>query len=116
MNLKKIKDNALFTSMCVAHGLPLPEFEVMFAKSIGRKWCFDYLFAGWLAVEREGGVFLPGGSRHSRGAGFRADLEKYNNAVLLGYTILRFLPEQFTSGEAFPIIKAALENRTVSPP
>jgi hypothetical protein len=58
-------------------------------------------------VEREGGAFC--GGRHTRGAGFRADLEKYNQATLLGFHVLRFLPEQFDDGSAFETIKRALE-------
>lgn len=54
-----------------------------------RKWRFD---VAWperrVAVELEGGVWTRG--RHTRGAGYRRDMEKYNTAAAMGWTILRF--------------------------
>lgn len=97
----------LFDAACAAHGLPIPVHEYEFAPP--RQWRADYCFEGWLLVEREGGAFIAGHGRHTRGAGFRADLEKYNEAARLGFVVLRFLPEQFDSGEAFAFIKRTLE-------
>lgn len=54
-----------------------------------RKWRFDY--ANWdklIAVEIEGGTWSNGG--HSRGAGYQKDTEKYNEAVKLGWRVLRY--------------------------
>lgn len=54
-----------------------------------RKWRFDF---AWplhkIAAEVEGGVFQRG--RHNRPGGFIGDCEKYNEAQLLGWTVLRF--------------------------
>ncbi len=64
--------------------------EYVFSK---RKWTFDFAFVQWaLAVEIEGGVFS--GGRHVRGKGYSNDIEKYNEAVLLGWRLLRFTPQQ----------------------
>ncbi len=56
-----------------------------------RRWRFDF---AWLerkvAVEIEGGNWV--GGRHTRGAAFEKDAEKYNTAVLLGWLVLRFTP------------------------
>jgi len=44
-----------------------------------------------IAVEVEGGVWSRG--RHVRGAGYLADLEKYNAAVVMGWRVLRYTPQ-----------------------
>lgn len=57
-----------------------------------RKWRFDYAVpAARVAVEVEGGVFT--GGRHTTGAGFTADLEKYNTAESMGWHVLRITPD-----------------------
>lgn len=72
-----------------------------------RRWRFDYAYAELaLAVELEGGTWING--RHSRGAGFAADCEKYNMAQLDGWTVLRFTAKQVTSGESFAMLAHAL--------
>jgi hypothetical protein len=98
----------------------------------GRKWRFDLLVqprivpscvAGFnlddrarleyvrhcLGIEIEGGLFVKGSGRHNRGAGMRADMEKYNEAVLLGWRILRVLPEWVQSGKAFTLVERAVK-------
>lgn len=97
----------LFDKLCVAHGLPEPVHEYEFATSIGRKWRFDYLFDGWLAVEKQGGVWSNG--HHSGGQNQIDDMEKKNHAVLMGYAVLEFTPEQFNDGSAFAFIRRVLE-------
>lgn len=53
-----------------------------------RKWRFDFAWPKWkVAVEVEGGTWTSG--RHVRGSGFQKDCEKYNNAALLGWTVMR---------------------------
>lgn len=83
----------LLTALCKAEKLPLPVREYRFAPP--RRWRADYCWPDQKVIlEIEGGVFGAAGSRHNRGAGFRADCEKYNFAAILGYRILRYLPEQ----------------------
>lgn len=94
----------LFLAMCKAHGLPAPECEVEFHPT--RKWRFDYLFGGWLALEVQGGNFS--GGRHARGAAMREEYEKLNEAVIAGYSVIFCLPEQVESGAIFPVIRRAL--------
>jgi hypothetical protein len=133
--------NPIFDALCKSHGLPLPEYEYLFDPWKGgvaqelctvhlrhgdgkcpncgatrRLWRFDYLFEGWLAVEKQGGVWTRG--RHSRGKGQIADMEKFNAAAILGYQVLFFTPVQLGEGKgnekgfcsAFPTIKNALES------
>jgi very-short-patch-repair endonuclease len=72
-----------------------------------RKWRFDFAFpAQGLAVEIEGGVWT--GGRHTSGAGFTKDMEKYNTAALRGWRLLRFTPRQVKLGVALAYIKEAL--------
>lgn len=72
-----------------------------------RKWRFDYAFPEHkLAIEIEGGVWT--GGRHTRGSGFVKDLEKYNQAVLLGWRVLRFSGQMVKSGEALASITTML--------
>jgi len=80
-----------------AYGLPEPVGEYRF--SFPRKWRFDWAWPDRkVAVEIEGGAWIAG--RHSRGAGFLSDMEKYNTAVSLGWKLFRFTPAQLRSGEA----------------
>jgi hypothetical protein len=73
-----------------------------------RKWMFDYCIPEkMIAIEIEGGAFTQG--RHTRGVGFINDMEKYNNAVLLGYKLLRFTPKQMKEVKTYEIIKELTE-------
>ncbi len=59
-----------------------------------------------VAVEVEGGAFIQG--RHSRGAGFLKDMEKYNTLACLGYRLIRVTPRQMANGEALTWCDKAL--------
>lgn len=101
----------LFEAACVAVGLPMPVAEYRFHPT--RKWRFDWLFDGWLAVEIVGGVWTNG--HHSRGQSQIDDFEKQNHAMLLGYAVLQFTPQQMESGEAFTFIRRVLDAREEQP-
>lgn len=88
-------------------GLPKPETEFAFAKAIGRRWRFDLAWPDErLAVEVEGGTWT--GGRHTRGAGFEADAEKYAEAVLSGWRVLRVTGAMIRSGRAVALVERAL--------
>ena len=54
-----------------------------------RRWRFDYAIPEALvAIEVEGGIYA--GGRHVRGAGYEKDCQKYNEAQLLGWIVLRY--------------------------
>ena len=97
----------LLVQQCRALGLPTPETEVRFHPV--RKWRADLLWREPrpLICEVEGGVFVQG--RHSRGTGMEADMEKYAEALLLGYPVLRVTPRQIKNGKAVTWIQALLE-------
>lgn len=60
-----------------------------------RKWRFDFAFVDrLLAVEIEGGTWT--GGRHTRGAGFENDCEKYAEAILRGWRVFRFTADMVT--------------------
>ncbi len=97
--------------------LPPAEREYRFARP--RRWASDYAWPeAKLLVEIEGGLYgrgkpcpmcrRRGVGAHSSIQRLKSDLEKYNAAAILGYRLLRFMPEQVTSGEAVAIIKEFL--------
>lgn len=58
-----------------------------------RKWQFDFAIIGpKIGIEIDGGIFS--GGRHTRGSGFVKDMEKLNEAAILGWRILRFQPKE----------------------
>jgi very-short-patch-repair endonuclease len=80
----------------VAQGPPL-EREVKFHAS--RRWRADFAhMESRTLIEIEGGIFLPGGGRHNRGGGYAKDAEKYLEAVLAGWTVIRLTDKQLEIG------------------
>ncbi len=72
-----------------------------------RKWRFDFaFFPAMLAVEVEGITYDSG--RHQRKDGFEKDLEKYQEAMLLGWTVYRCSPAIISSGRAIQVTMAML--------
>lgn len=99
---------AELTFQIVAIGLPEPVREYRFHPH--RRWRFDFAWPGQkLAVEVEGGVWS--GGRHVRGAGFSRDCEKYNEAALNGWCVLRVTGAMIHNVKALELIKRALRER-----
>lgn len=74
-----------------------------------RKWRFDYAIPELkIAIEIEGGSWVQG--RHTRAAGFVADMEKYNAAEASGWHVLRCLPQQQFTNEFMNTIKKMIQN------
>lgn len=99
----------LFCKMCVAQGLPRPQAEYRFHPA--RKWRLDWAFerdGKKVALEMEG-VSKTGASRHQAIGGFLKDMEKYNEAALAGWLVLRCTVRQFETGEVFALLKRAFE-------
>lgn len=75
-----------------------------------RKWRADFAIVEVkLLIEVEGGTWTQG--RHTRGKGYQADLEKYNTATVLGWSLLRFTPQQMQVGDHFQYIHDYIKNR-----
>lgn len=97
-----------FDRQCQFSGLPVPLPEYRFHPS--RRWRFDWAFPDYmLALEVQGGAFLTGGGRHTRGAGYRRDLEKFCEAAILGWCVLHVLPEHLADGRALMWAERALQ-------
>lgn len=72
-----------------------------------RRWRADFAFvAHKLLVEVDGGVWSQG--RHTRGAGFTADCEKTNEAMLAGWRVLRVTKLHIDNEQAIDWITRAL--------
>ena len=91
-----------------SQGVNMPVLEHRFHPE--RKWRFDFSWPEYkVALEVEGGCWS--GGRHSRGAGMRADMEKYNAANVLGWNILRVMPQDVAMLETVNMIKACIARK-----
>lgn len=78
-----------------------------------RKWQFDFAWPEvMVAVEIEGGVWLGANGGHTSGTGYANNCEKYNEAILLGWQVLRFTPDMVKSGYAIEMTKKILTRLT----
>jgi hypothetical protein len=88
---------------CGVVGLPKPEREVRFSPP--RRWRFDYAWPEYkVALEIEGGAWTKG--RHTRGAGFIKDMEKYSEAAIMGWCVLRLTPTAAREMGVFLVARA----------
>ena len=102
------KSNAEVLAYFNCQGLPPSSPEWRFHPE--RKWRFDFAWPEQkVAVEIEGGFFA--GGRHSRGFGAKKDMEKYNSAILHGWYVLRYMPEQVCRETTTDDIKRVLKRR-----
>ena len=78
-------------------GGPALEREVRFHPS--RKWRADFAHLPTRTlIEIEGGIFQKGGGRHNRGLGYAKDAEKYLEAAMADWTVLRLTERQLEIG------------------
>jgi very-short-patch-repair endonuclease len=100
----------IFIQACPTFGVPIPVLEYKFHGE--RRWRFDFCWIKQkVALEVEGAVFT--GGRHTRGAGFMKDMEKYNNAAMLGWRVVRCTPTNLCKLETFEMVRKCLENAGV---
>ena len=77
-----------------------------------RRWRFDYAQPELkIAIEVEGAVWTNG--RHTRGSGFIKDMEKYNTAASMGWTILRVTPDEKLAAKTVDLLRKTLESKKV---
>lgn len=85
-------------------GLPAPVLEHRFHPV--RKWRFDLAWPDRkIGMEIDGAVYTSG--RHTRGAGFEADCEKLNEALLHGWRVFRYSTGQVRQGTPILDLKRA---------
>lgn len=72
-----------------------------------RKWRFDYAIPSALvALEVEGGIWT--GGRHINPKGFLNDMEKYNTAMLMGWSVYRTTPDDLYTSTTLNLLKTAI--------
>jgi very-short-patch-repair endonuclease len=104
----KIDYPKLLLDQILITDLPVPVREHKFHPT--RRWRFDLAFLeSKLAVEVEGGIWTYG--RHNRAISFIKDMEKYNEACLLGWNLLRFTTDMVKKGESIKIISKFFEEQ-----
>jgi len=80
-----------------------------------RKWRFDFAvrhgqFGNGIAIEVEGGTWT--GGRHVRPASFEKDCEKYGEAAILGWRVIRVTGAMVKDGRALALVERALNEAT----
>ena len=74
-----------------------------------KDWRFDFAWPNcMLAVEVEGGQWVDG--RHNRPAGFSDDCEKYNEAALAGWIVIRVTGDMVRDGRALKYVERAISS------
>lgn len=92
---------------------PEPVREWRFAPP--RQWRFDFAWPELMvACEVEGGIWVKpregeqGGGGHNRGKAFLDDMEKYSEAAIRGWMVIRVDPDAVKNGKALTLILRAL--------
>ena len=105
---KAVKTEVLFQHFLMNAYLPVAVPEWIFAQP--RKWRFDYAWPEYkIALEVEGGIWTRG--RHTRGAGFLKDIEKYNAAAALGWLVLRTTPKGLLTSDTVELLRCTMKQR-----
>lgn len=87
-------------------GLPRPVRELRFHEA--REWRFDFAWpTSMVALEIEGGQWVRG--RHTRGAGYEGDCQKYSEAAIAGWLVVRATGDMVRDGRAVALVERALE-------
>ena len=74
-----------------------------------RKWRFDYAIPEHkIAIEVEGGVWT--GGRHTSPKGFLGDIEKYNAGTVMGWRILRTIPDELCTNATLQMVRDIIAN------
>jgi hypothetical protein len=103
-----VSGDPLFLALLRQASVPAPVPEYRFAPP--RKWRADWAWPDHrVALEVEGGVWT--GGRHTRGAGYIKDLEKYSEAAILGWCVIRVTPKDLCTLKTVELVARALTMR-----
>lgn len=98
-------DSLLWQVRHLTPGIPWPQREYHFHPT--RKYAFDVCWPALsIAIEVDGGIWNYG--RHNRATGMVEDMHKGNEAVIYGYRVLHFRPEEIVTKDG-RIIEDALK-------
>lgn len=90
------------------HGVPTPQKEYKFLKN--RRFRFDFAWPEFkFACEVDGAVYQRG--RHTSGAGYTKDCEKFALAAIEGYRVIRVTTGQVNKGQAIQWIQTYFEKQ-----
>ena len=121
---RKPKDDGkarLFIGVCKSTLKVEAISEYLFHPS--RKWRFDYAIPEHkIAVEVEGATFKKSkftdkktgeeitvmGGRHNIGEGYLNDMEKYNEAAILGWRVFRVIPKDLITTKTINMLSRAM--------
>lgn len=85
------------------------DFETEYRFHPTRYWRFDYAIPEKkIAFEYEG-IYGKGKSRHTNVKGYKKDCDKYNEAQILGWTVIRFTSDHLNDGSAFEVTEIIVE-------
>ena len=103
--------NKVLLEQILLAGLPEPKTEYRFHAN--RQWRFDFCWRPQLvACEIEGGIWMQTESGRSKGHAhpdrFESDSEKYNEAALYGWLLIRVTPKMVRDGRALDWLERAL--------
>jgi very-short-patch-repair endonuclease len=85
-------------------GLPEPVSEHAFHETRG--WRFDLAYVDpRIGIEIEGGVYEGNRGRHMRTKGFLEDINKYNEAAIAGWRLIRVTHAMIHNGKAVQLIE-----------
>ena len=100
----QLEEAAALTIRALA--LPEPEREYRFMPP--RRYRFDFAWPDALvALEVEGGIY--NGGRHTTAAGFTGDCEKYTEAALRGWRVIRVVKRHINDGTMAAWLERALQ-------
>lgn len=90
----ELEDEIFYLLLAAGFEPPVRQFKAV----KGRRFRSDFAWPEWgIIVEIEGGVYVKG--RHVQPQGYTNDVEKYNELILAGYTLIRATSEQARNGQ-----------------
>jgi len=107
---ERVQSRRVFFEALYWRGLGGPELKRVFRSHVERQWRADFAHVeSRTLIEIKGGLYVEGGGRHNRSAGFIADAEKYLEAALDGWRVLRLTEFQITAPTVERIIRHVLQ-------